>query len=140
MPLAGALVRRRERPGRRGREAREGPGDVPASRLSRNRAEGPLPLGGPVVRERLSRTGWPRGYDALIARGLKRTPLPRFLSWLLPWVGVLAFGLYAVYRCFAYGLNQTNMDNRFAFGLWILYLTVIALGAELLFTGSSSTS
>ena len=74
--------------------------------------------------------------DALIARGLKRTPLPRFLLWLLPWVGVLALGLYAVYRCFAYGLNQTNMDNRFAFGLWIyLDLTVIALGAGAFFTG-----
>ena len=74
--------------------------------------------------------------DTLIARGLKRTPLPRFLLWLLPWVGVLAFGLYAVYRCFAYGLNQTNMDNRFAFGLWIyLDLTVIALGAGAFFTG-----
>ncbi len=74
--------------------------------------------------------------DALIARGLKRTPLPRFLLWLLPWAGVLAFGLYAVYLCFALGLNQTNMDNRFAFGLWIyLDLTVIALGAGAFFTG-----
>ena len=74
--------------------------------------------------------------DTLIARGLKRTPLPRFLLWLLPWVGVLALGLYAVYLCFAYGLNQTNMDNRFAFGLWIyLDLTVIALGAGAFFTG-----
>jgi menaquinone reductase, integral membrane subunit len=33
-------------------------------------------------------------------------------------------------------LNQTNMDNRFAFGLWIfLDLTVIALGAGAFFTG-----
>ena len=74
--------------------------------------------------------------ETLIARGLKRTPLPRFLLWLLPWAGVLAFGLYAVYLCFALGLNQTNMDNRFAFGLWIyLDLTVIALGAGAFFTG-----
>ena len=28
-------------------------------------------------------------------------------------------GLYAIGLCFAVGLNQTNMDNRFAFGLWI---------------------
>ena len=35
-----------------------------------------------------------------------------------------------------YGLNQTNMDNRFAFGLWIfLDLGVIALGAGAFFTG-----
>ena len=34
------------------------------------------------------------------------------------------------------GLNQTNMDNRMAFGLWIfLDLTVIALGAGAFFTG-----
>ena len=34
------------------------------------------------------------------------------------------------------GLNQTGMDNRFAFGLWIfLDLTVIALGAGAFFTG-----
>ena len=74
--------------------------------------------------------------ETLIARGLKRTPLPRFLLWLLPWAAVLALGLYAVYLCFAKGLNQTNMDNRFAFGLWIyLDLTVIALGAGAFFTG-----
>ena len=35
-----------------------------------------------------------------------------------------------------YGLNQTNMDNRFAFGLWIfLDLGIIALGAGAFFTG-----
>ncbi len=74
--------------------------------------------------------------DTLIGRGLKRTPLPRFLLWLAPWAGLLAFGLYATYLCFAHGLNQTNMDNRFAFGLWIyLDLTVIALGAGAFFTG-----
>ena len=73
--------------------------------------------------------------DTLIGRGLKRTPLPRFLLWLVPWAALLALGLYAVYLCFAVGLNQTNMDNRFAFGLWIyLDLTVIALGAGAFFT------
>lgn len=74
--------------------------------------------------------------ETLIARGLKRTPLPRFLLWLLPWAALLALGLYATYLCFAHGLSQTNMDNRFAFGLWIyLDLTVIALGAGAFFTG-----
>jgi molybdopterin-containing oxidoreductase family membrane subunit len=49
---------------------------------------------------------------------------------------VLAFGLYAAGLCLVKGLNQTNMDNRFAFGLWIfLDLTVIALGAGAFFTG-----
>ena len=74
--------------------------------------------------------------DTLIPRGLQRTPLARFLLWLLPWAALLAFGLYAIYLCLARGLNQTNMDNRFAFGLWIyLDLTVIALGAGAFFTG-----
>jgi molybdopterin-containing oxidoreductase family membrane subunit len=49
---------------------------------------------------------------------------------------MLAFGLYAVALILIKGLNQTNMDNRFAFGLWIfLDLTVIALGAGAFFTG-----
>jgi molybdopterin-containing oxidoreductase family membrane subunit len=72
----------------------------------------------------------------LIARGIERAPLPRFLVWLLPWACLLAIGLYAGYLCLARGLNQTNMDNRFAFGLWIFFdLTVIALGAGAFFTG-----
>ncbi len=72
----------------------------------------------------------------LILRGLHRSSTQQFLRWLLPWVGVLAFGLYGTYLCLAEGLNQTNMDNRFAFGLWIfLDLTVIALGAGAFFTG-----
>jgi molybdopterin-containing oxidoreductase family membrane subunit len=56
--------------------------------------------------------------------------------WILPWAGLLGLGLYGAYLCLAEGLNQTNMDNRFAFGLWIyLDLTVIALGAGAFFTG-----
>jgi len=72
----------------------------------------------------------------LISRGTSRTSLSRFLLWILPWTALLAFGLYAIYLCFAKGLNQTNMDNRFSFGLWIyLDLTIIALGAGAFFTG-----
>jgi len=72
----------------------------------------------------------------LIIRGLERCSTPRFLLWLLPWVLLLAFGLYGAGLCLVRGLNQTNMDNRFAFGLWIfLDLTVIALGAGAFFTG-----
>ncbi len=74
--------------------------------------------------------------SSLIPRGLQRTSFPRFLAWVLPWVALLGVGLFAVYLCLAYGLNQTNMDNRFAFGAWIyLDLTVIALGAGAFFTG-----
>ncbi len=72
----------------------------------------------------------------LITRGVSRVPLPRFLLWLLPWGIMLGVGLYAAYLCIARGLYQTNMDNRFAFGLWIyLDLTVIAFGAGAFFTG-----
>jgi menaquinone reductase, integral membrane subunit len=73
---------------------------------------------------------------AFIARGVQRCSTPRFLLWLLPWVAMLAFGLYSAALCLVLGLNQTNMDNRFAFGLWIfLDLAVIALGAGAFFTG-----
>lgn len=72
----------------------------------------------------------------LIARGLKRCSTGRFLAWILPWFALLAFGLYAAGLVLVKGLNQTNMDNRFVFGLWIfLDLTVIALGAGAFFTG-----
>ena len=62
---------------------------------------------------------------------------PRQISALDGSLGrLLAFGLYGAGLCLVKGLNQTNMDNRFAFGLWIfLDLTVIALGAGAFFTG-----
>ncbi len=72
----------------------------------------------------------------LITRGLQRAPLPRFVLWIAPWAALFVFGAYAAGLCLVKGLNQTNMDNRFAFGLWIfLDLTVIALGAGAFFTG-----
>jgi molybdopterin-containing oxidoreductase family membrane subunit len=72
----------------------------------------------------------------LIARGLNRCSTLQFLGWIAPWAALLAFGLYSAGLCLVKGLNQTNMDNRFAFGLWIyLDLTVIALGAGAFFTG-----
>ena len=71
-----------------------------------------------------------------IARGEQRCPLPKFLLFLAPWVVLLAVGVYAAGLCLYYGLNQTNMDNRFAFGLWIFGdLSIIALGAGAFFTG-----
>lgn len=72
----------------------------------------------------------------LLPRGVYRGPLWKFSLLMFPWVLLLAWGLYAVFLCLAEGLNQTNMDNRFAFGLWIyLDLTVIALGAGAFSTG-----
>lgn len=71
-----------------------------------------------------------------IVRGAERTSLSRFLLWLAPWAALLVLGIYAAGLCLYYGLNQTNMDNRFAFGLWIfLDLGIIALGAGAFFTG-----
>src|ERR1041385_4003240 len=71
-----------------------------------------------------------------IARGVERTSPARFGLWLAPWVLLLCVGVYAAYLCLRYGLNQTNMDNRFPFGLWIfLDLSIIALGAGAFFTG-----
>ncbi len=72
----------------------------------------------------------------LIPRGVKRSPFRKFVLRMLPWLAMLGIGVYAIYLCLYEGLNQTNMDNRFAFGLWIyLDLTIIALGAGAFFTG-----
>jgi len=72
----------------------------------------------------------------LIARGVHRCSAVQFFAWTLPWIAFLAVGLYAAGLCLVRGLNQTNMDNRFAFGLWIfLDLTIIALGAGAFFSG-----
>jgi Ni/Fe-hydrogenase subunit HybB-like protein len=74
--------------------------------------------------------------DRLTPRGLRRCSFQHFMFWILPWSLLLAFGMYGAGLCLVRGLNQTNMDNRFAFGLWIFVdLTVIALGAGAFFTG-----
>jgi len=71
-----------------------------------------------------------------IARGVERTSTGRFMLWLVPWAAMLALGICAAGLCFYHGLNQTNMDNRFAFGMWIyLDLAMIAMGAGAFFTG-----
>ncbi|MGB9432725.1 MAG: NrfD/PsrC family molybdoenzyme membrane anchor subunit [Candidatus Acidiferrum sp.] len=71
-----------------------------------------------------------------IARGAERASTIRFLLWLAPWVFLLLLGIYAAGLCLYYGLNQTNMDNRFAFGMWIFAdLAIIAMGAGAFFTG-----
>ncbi|MFN2369869.1 MAG: NrfD/PsrC family molybdoenzyme membrane anchor subunit [Candidatus Krumholzibacteriia bacterium] len=73
---------------------------------------------------------------SLIARGLDRAPTGHFLLWLLPWALLALWGGEAMRQMFADGLYHTNMDNRFAFGLWIvLDLAIIALGAGAFFLG-----
>ena len=72
----------------------------------------------------------------LIPRRLERSGLPRFLLWLLPWVALAVWGGVATTQLFGDGLYHTNMDNRFAFGLWIILdLAIIALGAGAFFLG-----
>jgi molybdopterin-containing oxidoreductase family membrane subunit len=73
---------------------------------------------------------------SLILRGHDRCSTGRFALWLSPWIALAAIAAYATYLCLRYGLHHTNMDNRFAFGIWIfLDLAVIALGAGAFFTG-----
>ena len=73
---------------------------------------------------------------SLIPSGLERTDFWKFFLWIAFWGAVLLWGLFGAGLCFYKGLNQTNMDNRFVFALWIfLDLTVIALGAGAFFTG-----
>jgi len=71
---------------------------------------------------------------SLISRGVARTEFWKFALWLLPWFVLAAWSISTIYTLFADGLYHTNMDNRFAFGLWIcLDLTIIALGAGAFF-------
>ncbi len=58
------------------------------------------------------------------------------MLWLIPWIGLGLFGAYSIFLCLRDALNLTGMDNRYAFGLWIVFdLTVIALGAGAFFCG-----
>lgn len=74
--------------------------------------------------------------DQVLPFPSRRASSLRFALWLLPWTLVLIVGLAATGDCLVRGLSLTNMDNRYAFGLWIfLDLTVIALGAGAFVTG-----
>ena len=71
-----------------------------------------------------------------IPDGLQRTSAPVFYLWLLPWLALLGFGSLGALLCLGLGLNQTGMNDYFAFGVWIVFdLSVIALGAGAFFTG-----
>ena len=66
----------------------------------------------------------------------RRCSRKHFALWLAPWIVLLAVGVFASLQCLIEGLHHTNMDNRYAFGLWIfLDLTVIALGAGVFTSG-----
>jgi menaquinone reductase, integral membrane subunit len=60
----------------------------------------------------------------------------RFYIRLIPVFMLLAWGLYAMVLVWAKGLNQTSMNNRYGFALWIWAdLAIIALGGGAFFTG-----
>ncbi|KIX14847.1 molybdopterin oxidoreductase [Dethiosulfatarculus sandiegensis] len=50
--------------------------------------------------------------------------------------GLLAWAAVSAFLCLYKGLNQTNMNDYYAFGVWIVVdLAIIALGAGAFFTG-----
>ncbi|MBU2647919.1 polysulfide reductase NrfD [bacterium] len=60
----------------------------------------------------------------------------RFYLQLLPVFVLLTWGIYAMIRVWALGLNQTHMNNVYGFALWIWAdLAIIALGGGAFFTG-----
>ncbi|MEW5722815.1 MAG: menaquinone reductase integral membrane subunit QrcD [Thermodesulfobacteriota bacterium] len=72
----------------------------------------------------------------LIPEGLERTTAPKFAASLLPWLTLLGLGGVGAFFCLYFGLNQTGMNDYYAFALWIVFdLSVIALGAGAFFTG-----
>jgi Ni/Fe-hydrogenase subunit HybB-like protein len=73
---------------------------------------------------------------ALIPNGVQRCSLKTFVLWSLLWLALIAWGVVSAFLVFWKGLNQTNMNHYFAFGLWIVFdLSLIALGAGAFFTG-----
>ena len=73
---------------------------------------------------------------AFVPNAVQRCSLRTFALWMLVWLALVVWGLVSAFLCFYKGLNQTNMNHYFAFGLWIVFdLSLIALGAGAFFTG-----
>jgi Ni/Fe-hydrogenase subunit HybB-like protein len=74
--------------------------------------------------------------SALIPKGVKRCPPPKFLITIGVATLILLWGVFAMLLCWFKGLNQTNMNDYYGFALWIWAdLAVIALGGGAFFTG-----
>lgn len=72
----------------------------------------------------------------LIPNGVERCSLKKFSPWMIFWLMILAGGFVSAFLCLFKGLSQTNMNNNFPFGLWIVFdLSLIALGAGAFFLG-----
>jgi len=69
-------------------------------------------------------------------QGVKRCSLNMFIIWLLLPMILGGWAILSAFLCLWKGLNQTNMNDYFAFGIWIVVdLAIIALGAGAFFTG-----
>jgi len=73
---------------------------------------------------------------ALFPEGVERCDIKRFGGWMNFCLLLLLWALLSAALCLLVGLNQTGMNDYFAFGVWIVVdLAVIALGAGAFFTG-----
>ena len=74
--------------------------------------------------------------SALIPEGSNRCGLGKFTVWAGFCLLLILWGAVSALLCLILGLNQTNMSDYFAFGLWIVVdLAIIALGAGAFSTG-----
>jgi molybdopterin-containing oxidoreductase family membrane subunit len=74
--------------------------------------------------------------EQYIPEGVQRCPFEKFVAWIGFLLLFILFGLAAIFLIWGWGLGVTNLDNYFAFGLWITFdLAVIALGAGAFFSG-----
>lgn len=73
---------------------------------------------------------------ATISGGETRSQTSVFIFWQMVWIALIVCGLISATACLIFGLNQTNMNDVFVFGLWISFdMSIIALGAGAFFTG-----
>ena len=69
-------------------------------------------------------------------QGVTRCKPGAFIAWMLVCLGLGGWAMLSAFLCIYKGLNQTNMNDFFAFGVWIVVdLAIIALGAGAFFTG-----
>lgn len=74
--------------------------------------------------------------SVLFPEGADRCGLGKFSAWVAFCLALILWGLVSAGFCLLFGLNQTNMNDYFAFGLWIVFdLAVIGLGAGAFSTG-----
>jgi len=74
--------------------------------------------------------------SSLMPEGTQRCNPVVFGGWMMFCGALCLWGLVSAAFCLLLGLNQTGMNDYFAFGLWIVFdLGVIALGAGAFFTG-----